>query len=224
MTKKFISTITCLCVIAACGTAFAQQGKIQSGPYKGPMGPMMAPEAPAAAPFYSNLVVDNCVPGQMYSTANGFFILGPNNCFAAGSTQWIAYPFVSAKAGTVRQVQLAITNDTGICTPTTSKFTVQIYDDLNCNGTPSNPLGAAVVATSAAAPPALALANFARAAVTLAAGTTYWVVVTTSIAATQMGTTAVWWEANANVQGFNLNDGNGWISAPLGGAGGFSVQ
>ena len=59
--KKFISTITCLCVIAACGTAFAQQGKMMSGPYKGPMGPVpaAAPDAPDAV-FFSNLVVDSC--------------------------------------------------------------------------------------------------------------------------------------------------------------------
>ena len=58
--RKFITTITCLCVIAACGTAFAQQGKIISGPYKGPMGPAGGgPEAPAA-PFFTNLVADPC--------------------------------------------------------------------------------------------------------------------------------------------------------------------
>jgi hypothetical protein len=45
--KKFIRTLSCLCVvILASGTAFAQQGKIRSGPYKGPMAPMTTPEAP----------------------------------------------------------------------------------------------------------------------------------------------------------------------------------
>ena len=50
--KKFICTLSCLCVVLmACGTAFAQQGKMRSGPYKGPMTPMVAPDAPDAAPF-----------------------------------------------------------------------------------------------------------------------------------------------------------------------------
>ena len=52
----------------------------------------------------------------------------------------------------------------------------------------------------------------------------YWVVVTTSTAASQMGTTAVWWEATNAIEPFNLNDGNGWKAGPLGGVGGFQVQ
>jgi hypothetical protein len=95
--RKLITTITCLCVIAACGTAFAQKGeKMMSGPYKGPMGPVSAaaPDAPDAI-FFSNLVANPCQPGFKYDTTNGFLVLGPTNCFAAGSTQWLAAPFVS---------------------------------------------------------------------------------------------------------------------------------
>jgi hypothetical protein len=222
--KKFIRTLTYLCVvITACGTAFAQQGKIKSGPYQGPMAPtaaMPAPDAPDAV-IYTNLVVDSCT-GCNYSAANGFFVLGPNNCFAPGATQWIAYPFVATRTQAVRQVRLAIT-DSGFCAASSNRFTVAIYSD-NCTGTPGTQIGNAVVATAPAAPCALANANFGAAGVSCTVGTTYWVVVTTSTAASQMGTTAVWWEVNSAVQGFNLNDGNGWLSAGLGGPGGFMVQ
>jgi hypothetical protein len=70
----------------------------------------------------------------------------------------------------------------------------------------------------------LANANFSHAGVTLTTGVTYWVVVTTSTAASQMGTTAVWWEVNGAVSAANFNDGNGWGTGPLGGPGGFQVQ
>ena len=158
--KTFIHALSCLSVVLmACGTAFAQSGKLQSGPYKGPMAPMAAPEAPAVpdAIFYSNLVVDPCT-GFKYDTNNGFLLIGPNNCGIPGSTQWLAEPFISQGTGAVTKVMLSITN-WGICTPTSTKFTVQIYDDA-CTGLPNNPLGSAVVANAANPPPALAKANF----------------------------------------------------------------
>jgi hypothetical protein len=124
----------------------------------------------------------------------------------------------------VTRVSLAVTN-WSVCTPTSNKFTVQIYDDLNCNGAPSNPLGSAVIATSPAAPPALATANFGTTGPVLTAGKRYYVVVTTSTAANQTATTAVWWEANTiSNEPYNLNDGNGWNPAYLGTQGGFQVQ
>ena len=221
--KTFVSTLSCVAIMA-CGTAFGQtKGKMMSGPYKGPMGPVTAEEAPAVASFYTNLTTNPCVPGQKYSTDNGYFFLGPNNCFAPGSIQWIAYPFVAGHTGTVAKVQLSITNDTAICTPTSSKITVAIYSD-SCMDMPVTQLGNAVNANVPTAPPGLATANFGLAGVSLTQGVQYWVVVTTSAAASQNGDTAVWWEATPNVQSFNLNDTNGWQPAPLGGPGGFSVQ
>jgi hypothetical protein len=228
--RKLINTITCLCVIAACGTAFAQKGeKMMSGPYKGPMGPVSAaaPDAPDAI-FFSNLVANPCQPGFKYDTSNGFLVLGPTNCFLAGTTQWLAAPFVAKGSGAVTKVTLAVTQDTGLCTGTSNKFTVQIYDDGAGNGCttglPQNPLGTPIVATAPAAPPALANANFGATGPLLTNGVRYWVVVTTSTAANQMGTTAVWWEATGAFEPFNLNDGNGWNAGPLGGVGGFQVQ
>jgi len=222
--RKFIRTLSCLCVVMlACGTAFAQQGKLQSGPYRGPMGPIMAPEAPEApaAIFYSNLTVDPCT-GFKYDANNGFLLLGPNNCGIPGTTQWLAEPFVAKGSGAVTSVKLSVTN-WGICTPTSFKFTVQIYDDA-CAGVPNAPLGPAVNATAPAAPPALASANFGTSGPLLTNGVRYWVVLTTSAAASQNGTTAVWWESTLALEPFNLNDGNGWNAGPLGGPGGFQVQ
>jgi hypothetical protein len=223
--NMFIRALCYLFVaIMACGTAFAQQQKLQSGPYRGPFAPNVAPEVPLApdVTFYSNLTVDPCT-GFKYDINNGFLLVGPNNCGIPGSTQWLAEPFVSKATGAVTKVLLSITN-WGICTPTSNKFTVQIYDDANCNGLPGNPLGSPVQATSPAAPPALATANFGATGPLLAAGNKYWVVVTTSAAASQNATTAVWWEATTSIEPFNLNDGSGWLAGYLGGPGGFQVQ
>ena len=221
--KTIIRTLSCLCVvIMACGTAFAQQGKMRSGPYQGkaPMAPMAAPDAPDAI-IYSNLAVDVCT-GCNYSSQNGYFILGPNNCFAPGSTQWIAYPFTARITQAVTRVILAIT-DSGFCAASSNRFTVAIYSD-NCTNTPGTQIGSAVVAAAPAAPCAVAQANFGAAGVSVTAGTKYWVVVTTSGQNTQVGTTAVWWMANSAYAPYNLNDGMGWINFPDGAPGGFQVQ
>jgi hypothetical protein len=204
--KTFIHALSGLCVLLmASGTAFAQQGKIKSGPYQGPRVPMAAPDAPAAnRPFFSNLETNTCT-GCNYSADNGYFILGPSNCFAPGATQWISYPFVSTKSGAVRRVQLAVT-DSGFCVAGSTQFTVAIYTDA-CTNTPGTQIGSAVVATAPAAPCLLATANFGAAGVTLAAGTKYWLVVTTDSSPTQVSTTAVWWMANLAQAPFNLNDG-----------------
>ncbi len=219
--KIFIRTLCCLFVaIMACGTAFAQGGKLRAPAYKGPMAPMAAPEAPDAL-FYTNLEANACT-GCNYSTDNGYFILGPSNCFAPGATQWIAYPFTSKATGAVRRVQLAIT-DSGFCVATSNQFTVAIYSDA-CTETPGTQIGSAVTATAPAAPCLLANANFSAAGVSLTAGTRYWVVVTTSTASTQVGTTAVWWMAHIAQAPYNLNDGMGWIAFPDAAPGGFTVR
>ena len=173
------------------------------------------------ANFFSNLKVDACTACS-YSTQNGYFVLGSNNCFAPGSTQWLAYPFTSQATGAVARVKLAIT-DSGLCVATSNKFTVAIYSDA-CTNTPGTQIGSAVVAGAPAAPCALANANFAGAGVALTAGTKYWVVVTTTAANAQKGTTAVWGMANSGYAPYNLNDGGGWINFPDGAPGGFQVQ
>jgi hypothetical protein len=219
MKLKTLITSCCLLAIMACGTAFAQQGKLTSGPYQGATVPMAAPEAPAVT-FYTNFENSTCTGGCTYGTANGFLVLGPANCGISGATQWLAYPFISKATGTTRQVTLAIT-DWSICAPTVHGITVQIMGD-NCSGAPdtTNVLGT----TTTNVPTAPCLTARARLAVPLTAGIRYWVVVTTNTSASQMGTTAVWWETNPTEGSFNLNDGNGWIAGPTGAPGAFSVQ
>jgi hypothetical protein len=226
--KKFIRTLSCLCVVLmACGTAFAQQGKLRSGPYSGQVKPMISSDIPDVAPIYTNLVQDTtaaCTPNCLYSTANGYFVLGPNNCFAPGATQWISFPFVATRTASVRQVKLSVT-DSGFCVAGSTKFTVAIYsDDAACGGIPGTQIGNSVVATAPAAPCLTATANFSTAGVSVTAGTTYWLVATTSTAASQMSTTAIWWMANSAYAPYNLNDGNGWVAFPDGAPGGFSVN
>ena len=151
--KTFI-TSCCLVTMMACGTAFAQKrDKLPSGPYNGPRIPMAAPDAPDAGVFFSNFstMADPCSPNCTYDTQNGFLLLGPNNCFLAGSTQWLAYPFIAGHTGTTRQVTVAITNDTALCTPTSSRFTVAIYSD-NCTGVPVAQIGSSAIGTAAPAP------------------------------------------------------------------------
>ena len=202
-----------------CGTLLAQSAKM-SGPFKGPMGaPMMSPDSPAAVVF-TNFVVDPCT-GFKYDPTNGFLLLGPNNCALPGSTQWLAYPFVSKASQPVTKVSLAVT-DWGICVASSNKFTVAIYSD-GCGGIPGTQIGSSVIATAPAAPPAVANANFGAAGVSLVAGQKYWVVATTSTASTQTGTNAVWWNATQSPTSFNLNDGNGWLSGQPG-PGAFQVQ
>ena len=207
--KKFILTLSCLCVIVACGTAFAEQGKIKSGPYKGPMGPMAAaPDAPDAALFF--IVTWWWTPVPVANTTPITVSSSSGRTIAAFRGQRNGSLLRSSRRGlgAVTKVRLAVTN-WGICTPTSNKFTVQIYDDA-CTGFLTIRLGQPCSATSPAAPPALATANFGATGPLLTAGLHYWVVVTTSAAASQNGTTAVWWEANAAIEPFNLNDGNGW--------------
>jgi hypothetical protein len=220
--KTFIGTLTCVCVvIMACGTAFAQGGgKIKSGPYKGPLAPMMAPDAPAAV-LYTNLEANACT-GCNYSADNGYLVLGPSNCGIPGSTQWLAFPFVARANAVIRRVRLAVT-DWGICVPTSNRFTVAIHSDA-CTNTPGTQIGSSVIAQAPAAPCALANANFTGAGVSVTAGTKYWLVVTTSAAPTQMGTTAVWWMANSAQAPYNLDDGNGWVAFPDGAPGAFQVE
>ena len=217
--KTFI-TSCCLFAIMACGTAFAQHDKLTSGPYKGPMAPMVVPDNPDAAPFYTNFELNSCT-GCTYSGDNGFLVLGPSNCGIAGATQWLAYPFVSKKTGLIKKVVLAIT-DWSICVPTTHQFTVAVYTDA-CAG-PANQIGTSTTANAPASPCLLASANFNGHGVSLTAGTRYWVVVTTNGTPQQDPTTAVWWETNPTAGYFNVNDGSGWLFGPSGGPGAFQVQ
>ena len=187
-----------------CGVVMAQSWTAPA--YKGPM--VYRPEAPPAGPpFYSNLGSTTCT-GCNYDTNNGGLLIGPANCYppTAGLTQWLAVPFLSAKAGTVRRVQVAVTLDSALCTNGQNRFVCFIATD-SCAG-PGTQLGSTANAIAPAAPCALAAANFGTTGAVLAANTQYWVVVET---AAQTGFTGVWWQSYHENTAFNLNDTNGWI-------------
>jgi len=219
--KIFICTLCCLFfAIMACGTAMAQnKHQLRAGAYKGPMMPMAVPEAPDAAPFFSNLsqVPDSCTNCNYFST-DGFLVLGPSNCFALGATQWLAYPFVASHTGNVRRIQLAVTQF-GMCGGGT-QFTVSIYDDACPSGEVPNTLLASKAVNAPTAPCLLATANFGATGPVLTQGKRYWVAVTTA-SPTQDTFTGVWWFANSGPEDVNFNDGSGWLL--FGGAGAFSV-
>ena len=105
----------------------------------------------------------------------------------------------------MRKVPLSVT-DSGFCVATSTKFTVAIYTDAAVrtqigNGNCYCSCCTLFVGSS----------QFRSRSCFTHSGNDYWVVVTTSTAPTQIGTTAVWWEANVADAPFNLNDGNGWV-------------
>jgi len=178
----------------------------------------MRDAAPPAAPFYTNFVTNTCTSCN-FSAVNGFLVLGPTNCFVAGATQWLAYPFVSTKTGVVRSITAAITLDADLCSNGANKCTLALYSDA-CGGPAT--LLASGIATVPAAPCATVTVQL-RHGPTLNLGTNYWVVATTA-AGTQDLFTGVWWQTNAADSYVNFNDGNNWQESPLGGPGAFSVQ
>ena len=103
----------------------------------------------------------------------------------------------SAKgSGAVTKVILAVTN-WGICTPTSNKFTVQIYNDA-CAGVPNTSAWVSHKCNCSCCTLCDGECQFrCDRRLCLPRDTIYWVVVTTSAAASQNATTAVWWEANA---------------------------
>jgi hypothetical protein len=200
-----------------CGAAFGQ-GILKAPAWTHTMIPMRPAEIDApAVPFYTNLVTNTCTSCN-YSAVNGFLVLGPTNCFASGSTQWLAYPFVSAKSGVVKSLTAGITLDADLCTNGANKCTLALYSDA-CGGPAT--LLASAVATVPAAPCATVTVTLRRGP-TLTLGTNYWIVATTATG--QELFTGVWWQSNAADSYVNFNDGNNWQESPLGGPGAFSVQ
>lgn len=183
-----------------------------------PMRPADAGDSTQATFIYSNLQTDTCTSCN-YSADNGFLILGPTNCFSAGATQWLAYPFWATRTAAPRQANVAVTLDADLCSNGANKFTCAIYDDA-CGG-PNTQLVSAV-GTAPAAPCALAAVRF-RTAPVLNQGQKYWVVIST-VSPTQDAFTGVWWETNFTASYVNFNDGNGWQFSPNASPGAFSIQ
>ncbi len=165
--------------------------------------------------FGSNLFRDPCTTCR-YSEGGGYFVLGPDNCFLPGTTQWLAVPFVAAANGIPERVSAAIIlGDPANCPA--DQVTLSIYTDACYPKGPGRPLVSAV-ASAVEAPCDLAVARLGDAPA-LVQGKKYWVVATTD--AQQSALDANWYGSN-NAQYAN-NTGTGWQQF-VGGTPAFRVQ
>jgi hypothetical protein len=182
----------------------------------------MSTDSTLAVPFGNNLVLDACTGCNYDSLSGGYYVWGTNNCESPGTTQWIAVPFYSAKAGIPRKISASINLDNA-CTSTSSKVTLSIYSDACAGAGNLSAPGTSLVggaATVPAAPCAVANATL-RNAPSLTLGTKYWVVATTS-GATQDGLSAIYYASNPSLIGGDVANG-GWFSFS-GLVPGFTVQ
>ena len=133
--------------------------------------------------FGSNLIPDPCATGN-YSDDGGYFVVGRDNCFVPGTTQWLAGAFIAAATGFPSRSRLPIVlRDPSYCP--TNTITLSIYTDACYLIGPGTPLVSAI-ATVPPAPCALAVAKLPNSAPVLTKGTKYWVVATTVGSCTQL--------------------------------------
>lgn len=156
--------------------------------------------------FGSNLFVDSCNPCNYDSFSNGYAVWGPNNCTFSGQTEWLGVPFIAAFSGVPKRISAPIILHNPTACPT-NKVTLSIYTD-DCY-----PLGPGTPLVSGEATVPTALCDLAvailRNAPSLAKGTKYWVVATTTEA--QAALDAVWYPSN-DAQ-FGINVGDGWYQS-----------
>ena len=108
----------------ACGVMLAQEPAIVVGG-----NPSDAPDAPVASTiiFGSNLISDPCATCN-YSDDGGYALLGPDNCYLPGTTQWLAGTFVASATGVPKQISVPIIlKDPANCP--TNTVTLSIYSD-----------------------------------------------------------------------------------------------
>jgi hypothetical protein len=166
--------------------------------------------------FGSNLFVEPCSSCNYDSNAPSAFVLGPNNCFVSGTTQWIAVPFIAAMTGVPKQISApVILFDPRHCP--TRQLTLSIYTDACYPIGPGTPLVSGIAALPTA-PCAIGVAKLGHAP-TLVRGQKYWVVATTN--AQQSGLEAHWYGSN-NAQ-CAINTGTGWTQTN-GGTPAFTVE
>ena len=178
-------------------------------------GSQNSPEARRVT-FGSNLFVEPCSSCNYDSNAPSAAVVGPDNCFVPGTTQWIAVPFIAAATGVPEQISAPIIPfDPRHCP--TRQVTLSIYTDA-CY--PIGP-GTRLISSVARLPRATCNIGVARLtnAPTLTKGQKYWVVATTD--AEQSGLDANWYGSN-NAQ-CAINTGNGWTQTN-GGTPAFTVQ
>ena len=166
--------------------------------------------------FGSNLFVEPCSSCNYDSSAGGYAVVGPDNCLAPGTTQWLAVPFIASATGVPKRISAAIIlTDPTRCPE--NNVTLSLYTDACYPTGPGEPLVSGI-ATAVEAPCDLAVARLSNAP-TLTKGTKYWVVATTS--AQQSGLDSNWYGSN-NAQ-YALNLGDGWQQF-AGGTPAFMVQ
>jgi hypothetical protein len=164
-----------------------------------------APDGPVASTvtFGSNLISDPCATCN-FSDDGGYALLGPDNCYLPGTTQWLAGTFVASATGVPKQISVPIVLKDPTNCPTNT-VTLSIYTDACYPIGPGTPLVSAA-ATIPQGTCALAVAKLPNSAPILTRGTKYWVVATTN--AEQTGLDSNWYGSN-NSQ-FAFNTGTGW--------------
>ena len=197
----------------ACGAVMAEEPEFVLGGNLN--GAETAPQARRIT-FGSNLFVEPCSSCNYDSNAPSDFVLGPDNCFVPGATQWIAVPFIAAATGVPKQISAPIIRfDPRHCP--THQVTLSIYTDACYPIGPGTPLVSGVARLPRATCD-MGVANLTNAP-TLTRGQKYWVVATTN--ADQSGLDAHWYGSN-NAQ-YASNSGAGWAQSNDG-TPAFSVQ
>jgi hypothetical protein len=189
--------------ILAGGTLMAEEPDFVLGGHVN--GSQAAPEARRIT-FGSNLFVEPCSSCNYDPNAPSAFVLGPDNCFVPGTTQWIAVPFIAAATGVPKQISAPIILfDPRHCP--TREVTLSIYTDACYPIGPGTPLVSGV----ARLPRAICDMGVAKLtnAPTLTQGQKYWVVATTN--AEQSALEAHWYGSN-NAQ-YAINTGTGWTQS-----------
>src|SRR6266542_5681228 len=186
-----------------CGAAIGQE--LQGAADEPVVIPYAVPEARRIT-FGSNLFVEPCSSCNYDSNAPSASVLGPDNCFVPGTTQWIAVPFIATATGVPKQISSPILLfDPRHCP--THQVTLSIYTDACYPIGPGTPLvsGVARLPNATCDMGVAKLTN----APTLTRGQKYWVVATTN--AEQSGLDAHWYGSN-NAQ-YALNTGTGWTQS-----------
>jgi hypothetical protein len=189
--------------ILVCGAVMAEEPEFVLGGNLN--GSQNAPEARRIT-FGSNLFVEPCSSCNYDLNALGYFVIGPDNCFVPGTTQWLAAPFIAAATGVPKQISAPIILfDPRHCP--TREVTMSIYTDACYPTGPGTPLVSGV----ARLPDATCDMGMAKLthAPTLTRGQKYWVVATTS--AEQSGLDAHWYGSNSSQ--YALNSGAGWTQS-----------
>jgi hypothetical protein len=181
----------------ACGAVLAQGRAIASSESAG-AGPVAA-----TVIFGTNLISDPCATCN-YSDDGGYALLGPDNCYVPGTTQWLAGTFIASATGVPKQISVPIVlKDPSNCP--TKAVTLSIYSDACYPNGPGTPLVSAT-ATIPQAACALTVAKLPNSAPVLTKGTKYWVVATTN--AQQVGLDSNWYGSNNSQAAYNT--GTGW--------------